>query len=142
VTSRNHTGARIAVVIALLAVAGGISAIVALSGSTPRQNPGVVSHGDPITNVRSVLVVNGPSAEVSQPGKPLRTVLKNGKMPSARTMATVLSDENCAPDARGISHCSNRLRMDDGSEVTVTHPHRMSEVPCLSPGERVSVQGV
>ncbi|MGZ4137590.1 MAG: hypothetical protein ACXVPX_08475 [Actinomycetota bacterium] len=60
--------------------------------------------------------------------------------PAGPMMATVLSDANCAPDADGVSHCLNRLRLDSGSELTVRHNHRMIEVPCLSPGERVLVE--
>jgi hypothetical protein len=32
------------------------------------------------------------------------------------------------------------MRLADGSEITVRHNHRMSEVSCLSPGEMVYLQ--
>jgi hypothetical protein len=54
-------------------------------------------------------------------------------------MATVMSDTNCAADAQGVSHCHNQLRMNDGTMLTVQHNHRMSDTPCLSPGEHILV---
>jgi len=56
-----------------------------------------------------------------------------------RMRALVLTDTRCAPDARGVSHCLNRLRLSSGRVVTVVHDHRMMDMPCLSPGERVTV---
>jgi hypothetical protein len=56
-------------------------------------------------------------------------------------MATVVSDINCAPDAQGVSHCENQLRMTDGTMLTVRHNHRMMDTPCLSPGEHILVTG-
>lgn len=67
----------------------------------------------------------------------LHAKLVSGTMPAAATQATVLSDEECQPDARGVSHCLNRLRLWDGSEIQLRHPHVMTKVPCLAPGERV-----
>ena len=63
--------------------------------------------------------------------------LVGGTMPTAAVEATVLTDEECQADARGLSHCLNRLRLPDGSEIQVRHPHDMSKVPCLAPGEHV-----
>jgi hypothetical protein len=74
----------------------------------------------------------------SRPGRALHARLVGGAAPSSPTMATVLADEDCAPNAKGVSNCLNRLRLADGRHVSVRHPHRMSEVPCLSPGERVN----
>jgi hypothetical protein len=56
---------------------------------------------------------------------------------TARTRAVVLTDTRCSPDARGVSHCLNRMRLADGTVVTAQHDHRMTEMPCLSPGEPV-----
>ena len=60
-------------------------------------------------------------------------------MPHAATDATVLSDEDCAADVMGISNCLNRIRLADGSEIAVRHPHDMRKVPCFAPGEPVRV---
>ena len=56
-----------------------------------------------------------------------------------RISATVLSDTRCNPDAKGVSHCLNRLRPAGGAVVTVVHDHRMMDMPCLSPGEHVTL---
>ena len=130
---------RLGLGVALTAIAATILALVALDRS-PRQNPNIGSHGKAITTVRTLLVAASGPVDISVPGQPLRAILVSGSMPSMPSMATVLSDENCAPDAQGVSHCTNRLRMEDGSHLTVTHPHRMATVPCLAPGERIALQ--
>jgi hypothetical protein len=56
-----------------------------------------------------------------------------------RVRATVLTDTRCDPDVRGVSHCLNRVRLAGGAVVTVVHDHRMMDMPCLSPGEHVTL---
>jgi hypothetical protein len=51
-------------------------------------------------------------------------------------MADVMTDTECAPDAHMISRCRNVVRA-DGRRIVLRHPHDMSKVPCLAPGERV-----
>jgi hypothetical protein len=53
--------------------------------------------------------------------------------------ALVLTDTRCAADAQGVSHCLNRMRLADGATITVRHDHRMMDMPCLSPGEHVTL---
>jgi hypothetical protein len=60
-----------------------------------------------------------------------------GAVHARHMRATVLSDTRCNPDANGVSHCVNRMRLADGSVITVQHDHRMMSMPCLSPGEHV-----
>jgi hypothetical protein len=67
-------------------------------------------------------------------------VLLAGAMPHGTVQATVTSDENCAPDAQGYSHCSNDLRLADGSVLHLRHNHPMATVACLAPGEKVIVR--
>ena len=67
----------------------------------------------------------------------LHAKLVGGTMPTTPVQATVLTDTECQADARGISRCLNRLRLPDGSELEVRHPHDMAKVPCLAPGEHV-----
>lgn len=67
----------------------------------------------------------------------LHAKLVSGTMPTAAVEATVVTDEQCQPDAHGISHCLNRLRLADGREIQVRHPHDMHAVACLAPGESV-----
>ncbi|KKL08658.1 hypothetical protein LCGC14_2573650, partial [marine sediment metagenome] len=54
------------------------------------------------------------------------------------TMATVRTDEDCAPDKRGISRCLNKLSLADGSTLLVRHPHSMEPVPCMRPGPKLA----
>jgi hypothetical protein len=68
----------------------------------------------------------------------LMTNLRAGQIPAGATSATVLTDTNCTPDADGISHCLNDLQVGD-AVVTVQHHHAMAEIPCLSPGETVTL---
>ena len=89
--------------------------------------------------LRSVLVFTGAEPAPSRPGAALNAELLDGRVPAQTEVATVLTDEDCDPDAQGISHCLNKLRLPDGSVLTVRHPHDMMLVPCLSPGERVEV---
>ena len=89
--------------------------------------------------MRVLMVGTGEDRGASTPGGALVGMLMTGDMPSGEMRATVLTDADCAPDAQGYSHCRNDLRMADGSALTVRHVHRMSEVPCLSPGEEILV---
>ena len=111
----------------------GTTAVVMLvSGDDRPASPGA--------DVRVVLVADGGHPTTSEPGQPLHALRLDGTVPATETTATVLTDENCTPDPAGISHCTNRMRLADGSELTVMHPHRMDMVPCLSPGEVVAVR--
>ena len=123
---------------AALAIAAAVIAAGIFLARVPGDRPTVRSHGQEIMGLRTVLVSTN-DVEASQPGRPLHARLVAGAVPTAETMATVMSDEDCAPDAMGVSHCLNRMKLEDGTEMTVQHPHRMSEVPCLAPGERVRV---
>lgn len=62
-----------------------------------------------------------------------------GMTPTRAVVATVLTGEDCAPDAASVSHCHNTLRLPNGTKLTVRHPHRMMDVPCMTPGEHVRV---
>lgn len=89
--------------------------------------------------LRTVLVFTGAEPRPSPPGTVLNAELLDGRVPARTEVATVLTDEDCNPDAEGISHCLNKLRLPDGSVLSVRHPHDMMLVPCLSPGEQVEV---
>lgn len=93
------------------------------------------------SRLRTVLVSTGREPAPSTPGLVLNALRVKGALPTTRTRATVVSDRNCAPDAQGISRCTNTLRVSGNRLLTVRHPHRMMEVPCLEPGERVWVEG-
>ena len=67
----------------------------------------------------------------------LSAMLEDGTMPDRPMMADVMTDTDCAPDAQMISHCRNVVRLADGRQIVLRHPHQMSRIPCLAPGERV-----
>jgi hypothetical protein len=75
----------------------------------------------------------GPSAHERR----LSAMLEKGTMPPEATMAEVMTDTECAPDGKMISRCRNEMRLADGRTMVLRHPHDMSKVPCLAPGERV-----
>jgi hypothetical protein len=64
----------------------------------------------------------------------------SGTPPTRTQLGTVLTDTNCQPDSYGVSHCTNRIRLANGRELTVRHDHSMMNDPCLSPGERVHLR--
>jgi hypothetical protein len=87
------------------------------------------------------VVVAGPGERLpfmSETGSLLMASLEQGKLPVAATTATVLTDSNCQPDQDGVSHCLNELDVGT-ARLVVRHHHKMSEVPCLTPGERVNI---
>jgi uncharacterized membrane protein len=132
---------RSAGVVAVLTAAAGIAVGLVLSAPQEQHQNTVVPHYPSVgSDVRTLDVAAAGTTEVSPAGGPLSASYLSGTMPAGPMMATVLSDANCAPDADGVSHCLNRLRLDSGTELTVRHNHRMTEVPCLAPGERVLVE--
>ena len=101
------------------------------------QSAGTDPHGTALPTARTVQLSFAMPPPSNFDG--LHARLVSGTMPAAATSATVLSDEQCQPDATGMSQCLNRLRLPDGSEMAVRHPHVMSQVPCLAPGEQVQL---
>lgn len=131
--------------VAVLALAGcgggggGTAATPDPAATTPP--PAAVAtdpHGTPITALRTVVLRRG-TVSPSPRRAMLHTRLAGGMMPAGPTTATVLTDEDCEPDAAGISHCRNRLILADGQTIEVRHLHNMGMVPCLAPGEQVRV---
>ena len=70
--------------------------------------------------------------------KLLMTSLVDGQLPSQAMQAVVQTDSNCQPDEHGVSHCLNELAVGK-STIMVRHHHKMSDVPCLTPGETVTL---
>jgi len=106
--------------------------------SAPAESVVDPAHAVP-AQVRTLLV-SGAMPAPSEPGLLLHAQLREGPMPTRGVPAEVLTDEDCAPDSSGISHCRNVLRLEDGRTIVVRHPHDMRQVPCLTPGERVVVR--
>jgi hypothetical protein len=131
----------IGVVVFLGIVAVGVAVGLTVAAPKDRAQPTGAPHYPAVgSDTRTLVVAAAGTSEVSPVGGPMYASYLDGTMPAGPMMATVLSDANCAPDAEGVSHCLNRLRLDGGGELTVRHNHRMIEVPCLSPGERVLVE--
>jgi len=106
-----------------------------------RWRAGRRGHPERPADLRVVLVSARGPVSPSPPGGVLHAWRVDGSLPAAAVEATVLSDEDCAPDAAGVSRCLNRILMPSGQTLTVRHPHDMSTVPCLAPGEKVRVVG-
>ncbi len=126
-----------------LAAALALAACGGTAGTQGAAEPAATGHGAtslPAQDLRVVFVFPGEASGVSESATVLRAGVVEGVPPSAVTVATVLTDEDCAPDAQGISHCLNELRLPDGTVLTVRHPHDMSKVPCLTPGEQVELR--
>lgn len=119
-------------------VIGLVLVVVALGQERPTPTAG--QPVAPEAGLRTLIVSDVQPAAASTPSGPLHASLVRGETGPTPTVATVLSDEDCAPDAQGYSHCLNRLEMPGGGVVAVRHIHRMTEVPCLAPGERVNLQ--
>lgn len=105
-------------------------------GDTPARKYVAEHPVDPPAISRTVFV----SVEMPRPSatpKRLSARLERGVMPAATTTAEVLTDTECTPDGKMISRCRNVMELADGSRLVLRHPHEMSKVPCLAPGEQV-----
>lgn len=110
-------------------------------GGPPSVGPPVTDpHGLAIGDLRTVTASLVATDALSLPGQVVTTTVLEGTLPRDPVIATVLTDEDCTPDADGISHCRNRLEVPSGDEVVLQHAHRMADVACLSPGERIVLQ--
>jgi predicted outer membrane lipoprotein len=92
------------------------------------------------SQVRRVAITD--EARVSRNQDPVYVQLVDGAIPAGVTHLTVLTDENCTPDADGVSHCINRVQFETGQgikQAVLQHQHRMSEESCLAPGEVVEL---
>ena len=136
-----------------LAAAVAVSALAAIlvTGGSATAPPGArpsaqvsqapghdTSHQRPAA-VRSLAVSTGSEPAPSSRPDRMRALLLDGKLPAGGVTAKVLTDEDCAPDADGVSHCRNKLRLPSGKTIEVRHPHRMHDVPCMTPGETVRI---
>jgi hypothetical protein len=135
-------GSRRGIRATVIAVCAGLvgAAALAFAAVVVTHGPGVLAvdpHGTALPTERHVQISRAMPAPSDTDG--LHARLVSGTMPHGRVTATVLTDEQCAPDSQGISHCLNRLRLEDGSEIAVRHPHDMGRVACLAPGETVQL---
>lgn len=123
--------------VTVLAVLGGAWALL---GSYDRGDGPPASVSDHPTQIPDAVRTVTVSLEMPRPSahaRRLSAMLEEGTMPRNSMMAEVLTDTDCAPDERMISRCRNEMRLPDGQRMVLRHPHDMSSIPCLAPGERV-----
>jgi hypothetical protein len=121
-------------VVALAGCGGGSSGSASTASSAPaaEETESTASR----TEMRTVTVYDKMPAPSPSPVH-LNAGLEEGTLPDRPVVGTVLTDEDCEPDAEGISHCRNVVRIAGGGKVVLRHPHAMMEVQCLEPGEKV-----
>jgi len=129
----------------LVGLAAGGAVLLASHGdraATP--GPAADLHGTELASLRTVAVLPRRAAPVAPERQGLHATelvrLRAGALPRGLVTGTVLTDENCAPDPGGISHCSNDIALSTGETLSVVHDHAMAQVACLTPGERVRVR--
>jgi hypothetical protein len=138
----------IAIVVVAIVVA---IAVVAKRGSAQPAQQASATHFVDVNEQNHHSATGGRSLVVARLGEtvpgirsetgPLMTTLVRGQYPDGATQATVRTDENCAADADGVSHCLNELDL-GGTTIVIQHHHKMSLTPCLTPGETVKLISV
>ena len=131
---------RLFAALAALAILGTAAGVLTLSGRKDAAEPSPRSASEhplaPPVSARTVMVSRAmpmPSAHARR----LSAMLEEGAMPDRPMMADVITDTDCTPDGQMVSRCRNVMRLADGRRIVLRHPHDMSDVPCLAPGERV-----
>ena len=124
------TGRRVWVVLIAMAVLAAAFGILRLSEHKKRSSA---------DSSERIVLASQTMPTASVPGQPLHVMIVSGETFHDQA-GVVLSDDQCQPDADGISHCLNTIRLASGETLTVRHPHDMAKVACLAPGERVMVR--
>ena len=101
------------------------------------QTPVASEHGAQAPTIARTVFVSSSMPAPSAHAQRMSAMLEGGTMPTEPAMAEVVTDSDCTPDEQMISRCRNVVRLEDGSELVLRHPHKMSEVPCMAPGETV-----
>ena len=120
----------------LIVIAGAV-ALARQQAPVDEPNAYVSEHQTEVPDTARTVTVSRSMPMPSAHPRRLSTMLERGQMPGAPIMAEVMTDTDCVPDRELISRCRNELRLDDGKRIVLRHPHDMSKVPCLAPGERV-----
>jgi hypothetical protein len=123
--------------LAVLAAAAGVVVLRGHGDSRVALPASVSEHDAAIPAAARTVLVSRAMPMPSAHARRLSALLEDGPMPDRPMMAEVLTDTDCAPDAQMISRCQNVVRLDGGARLVLRHPHDMSRVPCLAPGERV-----
>ena len=120
--------------LALVAVGGAWALLVRSSGTGTRY---VSEHPTAVPETARIVTISARMPQPSMHARRLSAMLEAGPMPHAPMMAEVLTDTDCAPDERMVSRCRNEMHLANGHRIVLRHPHDMSKVPCLAPGEQV-----
>jgi len=123
-------------VVALVAL-GGVWALLGPGGTDGVKPASVSEHPTAIPESVRTVTVSPTMPMPSAHERRLSAMLEEGRMLEKPMMADVLTDTDCAPDEQMISHCRNEMRLRDGRRIVLRHPHDMSRIPCLAPGEQV-----
>ncbi|HEV2071998.1 MAG TPA: hypothetical protein VGR29_00005 [Thermomicrobiales bacterium] len=121
-----------------MAVAIAIAAVVSGSGEADATGSAAVPH----YQRADVRVRCTDEPQISRGQDPMLVQEEYGTIPSTVSHLTILTDENCQPDAEGVSHCRNRVQFETATgieQATLRHHHRMAEEPCFTPGQYVEV---
>lgn len=129
---------------ALIAVAAATVLVVALASCGGEESSPSPSgaHGGTVDGKRTVEVFVSEPVPSPSDSDGVHTGLEQGNLPAGPVQATVLTDEDCAPDREGVSHCRNEMMLAGGATVVLRHHHDMMDVPCLEPGEDVVLNRV
>lgn len=122
---------------AILVAAAGVFTLARGEEATDSPSAFVSEHLVAVPAAARTVAVSRTMPMPSAHERRLSAMLEQGAMPSRAVMAEVMTDTNCAPDAEMISRCRNVMRLADGRQIVLRHPHDMTKIPCLAPGERV-----
>jgi hypothetical protein len=147
--TKNHTATGLGCrLLASISVIGALMAVLAVIAIQQRPDPPAstrhfvaLSPMNQTDSTRRTVVIAPGGAELpnlSAADKLLMTSLVGGQLPSQAMQAIVQTDSNCQPDEHGVSHCLNELAIGSVT-LMVRHHHKMSDVPCLTPGETVTI---
>jgi hypothetical protein len=123
-----------------IAIAAAVAGVLVLGGreEAASNSPASASeHPIAVPAAARTVMVSRAMPMPSAHERRLSAMLEEGTMPDRAMMAEVMTDSDCTPDARMISRCRNVVRLASGQQIVLRHPHDMSTIPCLAPGERV-----
>ncbi len=123
--------------IAILVAAAGVLALGGREEAADNSPTSVSEHPVAVPASARTILVSRAMPMPSAHERRLSAMLEKGAMPDRPMMAEVMTDTDCAPDAQMISRCRNVMRLAGGRQIVLRHPHDMTEIPCLAPGERV-----
>jgi hypothetical protein len=122
---------------AVLVVAAGVLTLARGEEAADDSSTFVSEHPVAVPAAARTVAVSSAMPMPSAHERRLSAMLEDGRMPERPMMAEVMTDTNCTPDAAMISRCRNVMRLADGRQIVLRHPHDMTKIPCLAPGERV-----